>query len=193
MKSIHSTLTNTTLPDGELHTGCLVEIKLTNGSNQDETVYITDYHVNITYSGNTYLAGGHLLDISEQKNTSDLQISDVTISLSGVDQTYISMILNYTYIDRELIIHRVFLDDADAIVGNPIKTFMGRINAPTINDDPHAGTSIITVNASSYLADFDARPSRSTNHIHHKYYYPNDDFFKLWGQIDKEIVWGFTD
>ena len=194
MKSIHSTLTNTTLPSGELHTANLVELRLYNSSNDsDEVVYITDYHIDIVYSGNTYLAGGHLLSISEQKNTSDLQINDVTVGLSGIDQTFISLLLNYTYIDREIIIQRVFLDSNDAIIGSPVTTFAGRINTPTIEDNPSDGSSVVTVNASSYLADFDRRPMRSTNHIHHKYYYGDDDFFKLWGQIDKEIVWGFTD
>jgi len=181
------------LATGEIRTAHLVEVILTNTQGSDISILMTDYHRDITISGKTYLASGHLLNISEITTSNDLQINDVTLSLSGIDGTKISEVLSYNYIDRELHITRAFLNHNDYYYTDPVKVFVGRINSPSITENPNDGTAIVTINASSYLADFDRKPARHTNHIEHNYYYPNDDFFSLWGQIDKEIIWGNTE
>tara|TARA_Y100000361_G_scaffold37821_1_gene32371 strand:- start:8138 stop:8722 length:585 start_codon:yes stop_codon:yes gene_type:complete len=182
----------TQLATGQLHTAHLVHIVLTDTVGATYDIFITEFHKNLSYGGNSYLASGHLLNISEIKTTSDLQINDITISMSGIDQTKISEILSYDYIDREVEVQRALITDDDAIYANPVCIFRGRINNPSITDNPNEGTSTVSINASSYLADFERKPSRHTNHLEHNYYYPNDDFFKLWGQIDKEIIWGYV-
>jgi len=192
MKTLHAD-TSTQLESGELKTAHLVEVILTNANGTDVSILMTDYNVDLTISGKTYLASGHLLGISEISTSNDLQINDVTVSLSGIDGTKISEVLSYNYIDRELHITRAFLNSSDNYYSDPVKVFVGRINSPTINENPNDGTAIVTINASSYLADFDKKPARHTNHIEHNFYYPNDDFFSLWGQIDKEIIWGYTE
>ena len=191
MKSISATIQNQ-LNTGELRTAHLVEISLGNPfTGADYDVFMTDYHTDISVSSGNYLATGHLLGISEIRNTSDLQISELTLTLSGVDQGKIFEVLAFDYIDREIIIRRAILDVNDSVIGTPTIMFRGRISNPSIVDNPNEGSSIVSVTASSYLADFDRKPARHTNHIEHNYYYPNDDFFKLWGQIDKEIIWGY--
>lgn len=191
MRTLTGTMVNQ-LANGQLHTAHLVHIVLTDTVGATYDVFVTEYHKDVSYGGNTYQASGHLLSISDIATTSDLQINDITISMSGIDQTKISEVLTYNYIDREVEILRALIDDDDAVYANPVCVFKGRINNPSITDDPNGGTSIVSINASSYLADFDRKPSRHTNHLEHNYYYPNDDFFKLWGQIDKEIIWGYV-
>lgn len=192
MRTLSGTTVNQ-LETGELHTAHLVSIILTDLAGDDYEVDITEYHKDLTYNNTTYSASGHLLNITEIATTSDLQINDITLSLSGVDQTKISEVLSYNYIDREVIIRRALLNNEDAIYATPVVVFRGRINNPTITDNPNDGTSLVTVNATSYLSDFERKPSRHTNHLEHNYFYPNDDFFSLWGQIDKEIIWGYTE
>tara|TARA_B100002019_G_scaffold111531_1_gene95945 strand:- start:6888 stop:7466 length:579 start_codon:yes stop_codon:yes gene_type:complete len=184
------TSTNSAIATGQIHTAHIVEVTLADTSNLDYKIYMTDYHKDVSYGGNTYLATGHLLDITDLTTTSDLQINDITITLSGIDATKIAEVLSYNYIDRPLIISRVFFSDNDNIINVPYPIFAGRINNPSIVDDPNSGTSVVSINASSYLSDFDRKPNRHTNHIEHNFYYPNDDFFSMWGKINKEIIWG---
>jgi len=122
------------LATGELRTAHLVEVILTNANGTDVSILMTDYNVDLTISGKTYLASGHLLGISEISTSNDLQINDVTVSLSGIDGTKISEVLSYNYIDRELHITRAFLNSSDNIYVDPVKVFVGRINSPTIKD-----------------------------------------------------------
>ena len=65
-----------------------------------QTTYTTDAFHNIDYGGNTYNAAGGLLSISDISEQSKIVVSAVKVSLSGVDQTYINLVLAEDYIDR---------------------------------------------------------------------------------------------
>tara|TARA_B100002019_G_C21265543_1_gene599219 strand:+ start:1423 stop:2007 length:585 start_codon:yes stop_codon:yes gene_type:complete len=183
--------TTTQLLTGKIRPAHLIEINLGDSQSQETVVLITDYHIDVTYDNKTYIATGHLLNLTEISTSNDLQIHDLTIALSGVDLTKISIVLSYDYIDREVTIQRALMTSEDAVYATPVTVFRGRINNPSIADDVDSGELTVTLSATSQLADFDRTPARHTNHLQHQYHYPDDDFFSLWGQIDKEIVWGF--
>jgi hypothetical protein len=74
-----------------------------------------------------------------------------------------------------------------------IKIFEGRLDSPTISDNPDTGESVVQITASNYLSDFDRKIGRYTNNSQQKAFFPNDEFFSLWGNIDDDIVWGKDD
>ena len=59
----------------------------------DVTTYMSDAYKTITYDGNDYLGIGFFLGFSEIEETADLTVSSMTISVSGVDQSFISAFL----------------------------------------------------------------------------------------------------
>jgi hypothetical protein len=194
MRTIPSALTSHFANNESYNMANLVELHLTPVSGNDAVIYLTDYFNDIDYDGETYYGVGSLVGISAIDSSSDLQVQDIKLTLEGVTQTYFSYILQYYYVDRKCCIHKVFLNNTtDAIIGNPIKVFEGRLNNPTIQDDPINGSSVVTLTVSNYLSDFDKRPTRFTNHTQHKSLYPDDNFFSKWGKIDKEIIWGMED
>lgn len=188
MKTIDSA-TQAVIDSKEIETGHLVKIQLTHAVTRDE-VYIrmTEYAFDITYDSENYDALGGLLSISQLDQSNNLQIQNITLSLTGIDGVHTSHVLNYDYIDRQIIIHRAFLSNG-VLVGTPVKLFQGRLNQPTIKDDPN-GEALVTITASSYLSDFDRKPARHTNHTEQIARFPNDRFFESWGIIDKDIIWG---
>jgi hypothetical protein len=189
MRTIGSN-TQTLLDNGKIYTAHLIDLTLKNlSADVFEIIRMTDYHIPLTFNSNQYLAGGHLLTIYNVTDTTDLQINDVTVGFSGIDSTMVSYVLSYDYIDRPLNIYRAFLSDQDVLLSTH-KIFSGRVNAPSIADNVEDGEMLVSVNASSYLSDFDKKTSRHTNAQEHQYYHPNDGFFTLWGEIEKEIIWG---
>lgn len=154
-----------------------------------EKVYLTDWNCNLNYEGNIYVACGYLLSIDGMKDTQTLQVHDLSFSLSGIDQQFLSAVLNYTYHDRRIKVHRAFFNDSYEVVADPIKIFDGRISKPNISDDT-SGAVTVSVKASSLLADFERKPSRHTNNSEHTAIFPNDNFFSKWGKIDKDVIWG---
>lgn len=152
--------------------------------------YLTDYFRRLTFNDRNYIAAGQLLNLSGMTETNDLQIQTMNFTLTGTSGGHLSAILQYDYIDREVEVHRAFLTDQDVLINDPVKIFQGRLNAPTISDDPEQGKTTITITASSRLSDIHRRPSRHTNTTEHQSIYPNDMFFSKWGKIDEEIIWG---
>lgn len=188
MRTIDSA-TQANIDSGKLETAHLVEIKLNSSDNlHDYYIHVTEFAHDINYSSNVYYSLGHLLTISNLDQTNDLQIQNATLTFSGIDGVYVSYLFNYEYIDRYICIRRAFLSNG-SIVGEPIKLFEGRLNQPTIQDNPE-GETIVSLSASSYLSDFDRKPARHTNHVEQSSRFEGDTFFKNWGVIDRDIIWG---
>ena len=57
-------------------------------------LFLTDNFFPITYDSNEYIAAGHLLSISSTQETNELRIGTVNITISAVNQEYVSIFLN---------------------------------------------------------------------------------------------------
>ena len=99
-----------------------------------QTVYLTDYAHDISYGGNTYNSSSHLLGLSQVNETSDAQVGTFTVNLSGVEQSFIAILLSENYIDRQVVIDRVILNSVGGIIGEPIPLYNGRIDGFAIKD-----------------------------------------------------------
>lgn len=163
-------------------------------------VYMTDAYkeLTLTVNGteNVYQATGNLIAFDTIQESSDLQISRLGVSLSGVDQTFVSSLLTYDYLDRELSLHRVFLDENEKALHDPLLVFKGNIDTPTITDDPTGGTSTVSIQAASTFVDFDRRNGRRTNESEQDLYRSinslsdADTGFEYTAPSDTQFFWG---
>lgn len=154
------------------------------------TLYITDGYRSIVWGGNTYVANGHLLNFQGVQESTQLLIPQATVTLSGVDQVWVSEVLAQNYVDRRLVIYKAFLSTIDdSVIVSPFPMFDGRMDAPSIDEDP-AGKSEVTITAASQWADFERRPGRHTNNQEQQLWFAGDRFFELVSQVSKISVWG---
>lgn len=156
----------------------------------DAELNITDYNHDIDYDGDTYSAASHFLGLDATQETQDLRVGTMSISLSGVDQSYISIFLNTEYINRQVQVWLAILDSSNAIVGDPIKTFDGQISGYTLTEGRK--TCQINMNVSSHWADFERKAGRLTNNTSQQQYFPNDRGFRWAAKIKRDIKWGRT-
>ena len=171
------------------------------------THYLTDYFKNVQYAGNNYQAQGDLLTITGLTESSTFEIQQCKIQLSGINRVFLQQLISYNYTCRNITIYKQFfrsvrdatyIGDASLIpdrnlyerMGEPIEFFNGKINAPTIQDNPNNDTTTITVSATSVFGDFNKRSGRHTNDMEQKTLSQEDDFFALCGKIDEDIIWG---
>jgi hypothetical protein len=150
------------------------------------TFYLTDAYRDIVWDnggGNhTYIALGHFLSFSDIEETSTVQVSSLTVQLSGIDQTFLSAVLSEYYIDRPLKIYKGFLDDTMAVVADPILIFEGRMDSPIISENPDDGSCILSAAATNTWVDFERLAGRHTNHEEQQ----------IFSELTKEIRWGTT-
>ena len=154
------------------------------------TTRLTDSPRNIIWSGNTYQAVGHFLNFSEVEETSEFQVHSMTGTLSGVNQTFVSLFLSESYLDRTVNLYKAFLDTAEAVITDPVLIFSGRISGVSINEDPDGGTCTIAMEAASQWVDFERRPGRHGTDSEQQIYFPGDKGFEFASEVTKEIKWG---
>ena len=192
MRQLDSSILNELANTDEHDIAHLVNLSFKSPEGSTQTIYVTDYHTDIDVGGNTYVALGRLLGISPVQTESDIKVQDIRLSLTGVDSVYFSYVLSYYYTDQKVEIFTAFMEDGD-VLGDEIKIFEGRLDSPTISDNPDTGESVVQITASNYLSDFDRKIGRYTNNSQQKAFFPNDEFFSLWGNIDDDMVWGKDD
>lgn len=149
----------------------------------------TTWGRNITWGGNTYLAGGNLLTLPDIEESVGIQSGSASIVLSGVNQSSIAIALTENFIDRRVVIMRGFIDVNDQIIIDPVIQFDGRIDSWSLAEDVDNGTSTITWVAASHWIDFERTSGRTTNDKEHQVLFPGDKFFEFSGET-VELSWG---
>jgi hypothetical protein len=162
----------------------LVELQL-----QGDTVRLTDAHKSVIYGMDEFTRAGHLLGIGDIEESSELNVSAMTVSLSGIDSTITSAFLGHQFHNRSLIVHKAFLDASDSLVYGA-KVFEGKITEAGISDDPDGGTVSISVNASNHWSDFTRTSGRKTNTSDQQIHFPNDMGFEFADRTLEDIAWG---
>ena len=165
----------------------LLNLHLDSGS-----YYLSDCYISVTYNSNTYSPVGSLLSFTNITETNDVVVESLSISLSGVDQTYTNLLLNQNYIDRKIEIYKGFLNSSEQLINDPILIFSGRINNPIVQEDPDSGKSSLIVSASSHFIDFNKKTGRFTNNESQQSFFPGDTGFRFASASVKELNWGQT-
>ena len=102
----------------------------------------------------TYSPNGILLAVSEFNNELTPSRSDVTISLSAIDQTFVAAMMGFAIKGSQVVIRRAFFDPATGLIlniaGNPSKRFTGVIANYSFNDEinPMTGDASTTISIS---------------------------------------------
>jgi len=154
------------------------------------TVYLSDGFIPITYDSNTYNPTGHFLSFSDITESNQLSIESITITLSGVEQTYSNILLSEDYLDREVKIFKAFLNSSNALVTDPLQIFAGRINDALISEDNNSNTAAISVTCSSQFVNFEKTNGRYTNLESQQTFFSDDTGLRYASVILKDITWG---
>ena len=142
-------------------------------------LYLTNHSQDITYSGNVYDSSAHVDSISNIKQAGLTKNPKVTISLSGVDQTYYSLFLTNNYINRTVVIYYAFLDSDDVMIETPVEIYSGIIAEVSMADSPNKGTAKVSLIVGGRFTDFDKTTGRLTNTESQKQYFPLDKGFEF--------------
>lgn len=146
----------------------------------------SDFHIPYTINSESYTGLGSLLSISNTINELRASSQDVTISISGIPDTNISVILNNRIKGSKVLIYRALFDVETgqllSIAGNPAQKFQGIISNYDISDEidqgSKTGTIVLTLNATNIVELLtDKIAGRRTNPIDMKLFYPTDVSF----------------
>lgn len=158
------------------------------------TQRLTDSWRNVDWGGNTYFALGHMLGFDGLVESADLRVTDLTLTLSGVDQAWIANILGKQYIDRRLLIYQMFFNQStEQLIVDPVAIHDGRLDEPSINEDPANGSCLVLVKSRDVFSDFERLSGRHTNPNDQNLFFPNDRAFDMNAQLvgqRTQLMWG---
>jgi hypothetical protein len=172
----------------ELATDHLDQIDLIQFTIGSTIYYRTSAYYDITYDGNTYIADGVLLKLPSISEQQQIATSNVTFTIEGASQTFISLLLNNEHIHRPVKIIRGYLTDAGALVSNPYTIFLGYISSYSINETTTSST--ISISVANHWANFEMKRGRRTNDNSQQQVFNGDKFFEFSNALMVDIEWG---
>ena len=145
-------------------------IELTNKTGSLE--YYTDAPYDITIGSVTYSATDKILQITENTETAELQISSVNLVLSALSTNAITDYATPDMINKTVTIIRAFIDSSSQLlVGDSggdlsLILFKGTVSGYQVQNDQVTAT--ITLEISSQFADFRRINGRRTNEANYR-------------------------
>lgn len=142
----------------------------------------------ITYGGYTYLAAGPLGEIGTIQEEPGVKSISVSVTLSGVTETIISLMLAEPYLNRPASIYAAVSDENWGFDSNLCK-LMFRGTMDSINGVMGQNPSF-TVNLKSRLGDWERKRSFRYSDADQQRLYPGDLGFNYIPQLSqKQIIW----
>lgn len=155
--------------------------------------YYTQAPYNLTLSdGNTYVAAGGLLKMSEFVDNANFSIEKLNVGLAGIvdmqgSDSALITIQSLQYIDKPLTIYRAFI--VDHAVEHQVVLYKGYIDNITATFVSEGDSTQVEIQTSSHWTDFDRVSSRYTNTKSQQEFYPTDTGFDYAVDVQKEVVW----
>ena len=181
------TRTLTTAVKNELETDSLQPVNLVY-INVGSGFRFTGHYKDITYDSNTYSASSLFTRLSSVTESSEIEVSNITLSFSGADQTIISLFLSNNYMEKEAEVYKAFLNTSEGVIADPFLLFKGRIESFSIDESINQSNANIVV--ASHWSDFSKIEGRKTNTGSQQLHFSGDLGFEFASQTTQDIKWG---
>jgi hypothetical protein len=109
------------------------------------TVYVWTGLGPMTWGGMTFVGVGDFASVSAISEASNVEAQGITIALSGIPSDMLSEVLTEVRILGTVNIWRALFDASGVLIADPILSYQGKMDAPTMNDDGQTCTAQITV------------------------------------------------
>ena len=136
----------------------------------------------------TYLASDFILGFSNFTEQADVTKSSLTISLSGAEQSFISIVLNENVINDAVTIYRGLLADDNSIIADPFLLYSGNIESFSVNESEKEST--VNLSVVSHWANFDKKNGRKTNNTSQQRFFSADVGMDFSSETVQDVKWG---
>ena len=172
-----------------INQGVLIELSISSNVGVITTHYFSTAYKAVTFGGNTYTPLGAYLQIGNIQNDISGTNDEITISLSGIEPTLISFVLDdsqYRIKGSPIKLRRAFFNQQTQELesGQVYLRYSGYVTNFSIGEDydpiKSETNNTISIQCSSVHSILENRRSgRRTNSTDQKYWYPNDTSMDL--------------
>jgi hypothetical protein len=152
------------------------------------TVYLTTAGHDISWDSNTWLANGFIVEEPENSQHREMRTTSDDITLTGVDQSIVAIILTESQTNRVVTVYEAFVDDDGGVVPDPYIRDVYFIDQTSTKQGIREATVGLTL--AGEFADFDYRAGIRTTMASHQRIHPNDQFFRYSTDVKRQQLWG---
>lgn len=153
-------------------------------------VRVNNSAVTFSWAGETWLGLENLGSVDVITENADMEMSGVTLTLTGIPPDMISRVLGEHYQGRDCKIWMAPLSADYAVLADPVLVFPGRIDAAVIS---LGDTASIKITAENKMADWERARVRRYTHEDQIAEYPTDKGLEFVPQmVEKVLIWGRT-
>jgi hypothetical protein len=152
------------------------------------TVYLWSGYGNIVWNAQTWVGIGDLGSISAIEEGANVQARGITLSISGFDATLLADVLGEIQLGLPVIVY-LGLFSGGALIANPIVSWAGRMDQPTV--DVTGQTASLSINCENRLVEMNQGRNFRWTDDQQQLTYPGDTAFSFaQGLQNAVIVWG---
>ena len=153
--------------------------------------YFTDCGMDIVWNGHTYSDTEGWLSMDTPGETFNLEVSQLSLSLSGTELAELSILLTENFTDVQCLIRRAFIQPGSSpiVISDPVIIWDGRIDSWDFQEEPSSGKSVVTIRTSNHWVDFTRVSGRRTNDADQQTFYSGDLGMQYSDQFSQPIKW----
>jgi hypothetical protein len=169
-----------------LRPALFVEANFTSGP-----IYVWSGVGPIIWGGKTWTGLGSLGNVSMIEEGAIVEAKGITLTLSGIDPTMLTGILDEFQVGLPAIVSLGLFDAAGALIADPVGCFVGQMDQPTL--DVTGTSATISINCESRLIEMNVAVDRRYTNEDQQRDYPGDRGFEFVNSIQEaQIYWGRT-
>lgn len=163
----------------------LVEFKPVNGA----SMRLTNYYVDVTYSGNSYLASDDIEDISLITSGNAINTKTTDIKMNGVDQSFVTNNAASYWKKGEVVIRIAYVLMSNGTCVSSQIAWRGTIGKIVHKVDPTSAKTGITFSVEGAFAKLEKTPTPNCSPALQKSKFPSDTLFDWSGRALADVRW----
>lgn len=152
-------------------------------------IYIHSGIGTITWGGNAYDGVGDFGAVSQIPEDSDLQIPNLSLSLSGIPSDYYQEALSQNYQGRKVQLYLGFLNESFALIDTPVLEFEGEIDTMEFEEGDTAKVKLTVINE---LHRWETPNVARYTDADQQAKFPGDLGLSMVASVEREAIWGGT-
>jgi hypothetical protein len=157
----------------------------------DGPVYVWTGRGRLVWNGITWLGFGSTVAITTIEETTAIEAKGITLTMSGIDVSLLGGIMLEFQVGLPALIRLGLFDENVALIDDPVISWAGRMDQPTIDVDGQTAT--ISINCENRLLEMNVAVDRRYTNEDQQIDYPGDRGFEFVASIqDVTIYWGHT-
>ena len=152
-------------------------------------LYVWSGFGSITWNSQTWVGIGSLGSVSTIEEGSTVEAKGITLTMSGIDATLLADVLGEFQVGLPALVSLGLFDSTGALIADPVTSWSGRMDQPTIDVDGTAAT--IAINCESRLLDMNVAVDRRYTNEDQQLDHPGDRGLEFVNSIQEVVIyWG---